>query len=366
MKVWVITLISTFILCYMASSFPRQIYKDGYFIERPSRIFAFFACAVLVFVSGFRAGIGDTASYKQSFTELPTSFSSYLSTMKLKGDWGFDFVSMLIKVYIKNDPQVMIFFWSFVIVVCAFIALYRYSCWFELSVFLFITTGVYLTYMNGIRQSAASAVLFLAFPLIYKRKWYLYFPLILLVGQLHKSAYIFFLLYFVVNRKAWGKATAIILAIGVLLFISYPVTGSMLAKALQESQYAQYGSALTSTGSGANMIRPMVMFVPVFLSFVGRRVLIKQEKFFNILVNFSVINMIFMLLATKFWIYARLNMYFSPYMILLLCACLRYIFTESSKKIIYILCLVCYGLYYWYEMYISLGYNASYVHFIKF
>ena len=83
------------------------------------------------------------------------------------------------------------------------------------------------------------------------------------------------------------------------------------------------------------------------------------------MVNFSVINVIAILLATRYWIYARFNMYFSLYMILLLIWCIKYLFDERNEKIIYLMCMGFYALYYYYEMHISLGYGAGYHHFIK-
>ena len=90
-----------------------------------------------------------------------------------------------------------------------------------------------------------------------------------------------------------------------------------------------------------------------------------KEKYYNIMVNFSVINVIAILLATRYWIYARFNMYFSLYMILLLIWCIKYLFDERNEKIIYLMCMGFYALYYYYEMHISLGYGAGYHHFIK-
>ena len=81
--------------------------------------------------------------------------------------------------------------------------------------------------------------------------------------------------------------------------------------------------------------------------------------------NFSVLNLIFILLATKFWIYARFNMYFIVYMILLLEWCIEHMFDERNRKIIYICCILLYCIYFYYEMHISIGYGDGYHHFIR-
>lgn len=147
--------------------------------------------------------------------------------------------------------------------------------------------------------------------------------------------------------------------------MTYPVTGPLLARALGETQYGNYKEVLISAGAGANMVRVFVMAVPVVLSYLGKDFLRGKEKYYNIMVNFSVINVIAILLATRYWIYARFNMYFSLYMILLLIWCIKYLFDERNEKIIYLMCMGFYALYYYYEMHISLGYGAGYHHFIK-
>ena len=114
------------------------------------------------------------------------------------------------------------------------------------------------------------------------------------------------------------------------------------------------------------MIRVIVMAVPVVLSYLGRDFLKGRERYYNIIVNFSVINLIFILLATKFWIYARFNMYFSLYMIILLTWIVCYMFYGRNRKIIYLICMGLYLVYYYYEMHISLGFGANYHHFITF
>lgn len=365
MTVWWITLATSFLLCMIARSTGMMIYQDGQYREKYNKFFSFIAASVLIFVAGVRADIGDTTTYKYSFKNLPHSFGAYLSTLKLKGDWGFDFLSMIIKTKIKDSPEVFIFIVSLITVGCIFIAFYKYTELLELSIFLFITTGCYLVSMNGVRQYLASSILFLAFPLIYKRKWQIYFPLVLICSTFHKSALLFIPLYFVVDSPAWGNTTKWILFVGVFLFISYPITGPILANILGETQYGNYKNALMSTGAGANMIRVIVMAVPVVFSYIGRDFVKGKEKYYNIVVNFSVINLIAILLATKFWIYARFNMYFSLYMIILLTWIVRYMFSGKNRKIMYLICIILYLLYYYYEMHISLGYGPGYQHFIQ-
>lgn len=365
MTVWWITLFSTYFLCLFARMSGKYKYVKGERVFRANVIFAGMACAVLIFVSGFRANVGDTATYRNLFKKVPANFISFVKHPTIKDDSGFYAIVAFIKQFISNDSQMVLLCLAIIIVGLIFLTYYKNTDMIEMAVFLFITSGCYLVTMNGLRQYLASAILFFCFPMIHKRQWQFYLPIVLLCSRIHQSALIFLILYFIVDNPAWGNTTKWIVFIGVFLFVTYPITGPMLANILGETQYGNYKEALISNGAGANMLRVLVMSVPVVLSYLGKDYLRGKEKYYNIIVNFSVINLIAILLATKFWIYARFNMYFSVYMVLLLIWCIRYLFDEKNEKLVYLMCMGCYTIYYFYEMHMSLGYGAEYHHFIQ-
>lgn len=166
-------------------------------------------------------------------------------------------------------------------------------------------------------------------------------------------------LYFLLDKEAWGKTTKIFLLIGVGLYLTYPVTGPILADFLNETQYSHYSEALVSTGDGANIIRVAVAAVPVVLSFKCRKTILLKEKYGNIVINGTILYFIFTLLANKFWIYARMNIFFSLFTIILLCYVIRYAFTKESTKIVYVSAIILYFGYYYYSMVISMSINYT-------
>lgn len=365
MTIWWITLFSTYFLCLFARMNGKYRYVKGERVFRANALFAGMACAILIFVSGFREGVGDTYTYRNLFEKVPANFISFVKHPTIKEDSGFYAGVAFIKQFISNDSQMILLCLAIITIGLIFFTYYKHTDMIEMAVFMFITSGCYLVTMNGLRQYLASAILFFCFPMIQKKQWQYYLPIVLICSRIHQSALIFLILYFVVDQPAWGNTTKWILFIGIFLFVTYPVTGPMLADLLGETQYGNYKDALTSNGSGANMMRVVVMAVPVVMSYLGKDFLRGKEKYYNIMVNFSVINLIAILLATKFWIYARFNMYFSVYMIILLIWCIRYLFNEQNEKIVYLMCMGCYTLYYYFEMHISLGYGPLYHHFIK-
>lgn len=77
------------------------------------------------------------------------------------------------------------------------------------------------------------------------------------------------------------------------------------------------------------------------------------------MINTTLLNFLFTLLANKYWIYARMNIYFSLFSIVLLCYVLKYAFTSNSTKLVYYFSILLYFLFYYYEMVISLGMKYS-------
>lgn len=366
MTVWWSTLIITFLLCFAAqNTAKRKKTINGEIKYLPNLFLSICACGVLVFVSALREGVGDTGTYRGLFDSAPDNIKEFFQIIPLEDEWGFQLYYTLIKEFISDKSQWFIIISAIITLIGIFIVFYKYSDHIDLAVFYFITIGCYLVTMNGIRQYMVSAVLFLAFPWIVKKKWYLYIPLVLVLSTWHTSALIFLILYFIGNKEAWGNWTKAIIVFGVGLFITYPVTGPMIANLLGETQYGHYGSALTSEGGGANVIRIFVYAVPVILSYMGKKNKRMTEKFgYNLMINMSVLNLMFMLLANKFWIYARFNMYFNSYAIVLLCWDVKYLFKGNNKKLVYIASIVLFAIYYWYDMAISLRYGADYVHFM--
>lgn len=361
MKVYWCTIIIMYILCYLAreSGSARWDQRSHSWSYRPNGTIAFLAGAILICVAGLRKGFADTVSYMAGFNNITGTWSENVNELLANDskDAGFYFFTRFFHFFISDNAQVYIFVLSLITLGLIFYVLYKYSDLFEMAIFLFITSGCFVVTMNGVRQYLASAIMFFAFPLIEKRKWYIYIPLVLIVSTIHTTALIFIPLYFIVGEKAWGRITWLILGVGAFLYVSYPVTGPMLASVLNESQYSEYSGVIASTGAGANIIRVAVMAVPVVLSYWGRRLPLRKKKYYNTMLNMSVVNLVMILLATRYWIYARFNVYFMVYMIILLCWLIKDMFDESTTKLVQLGCIVCYLIYFYYETVISYGWT---------
>lgn len=260
MTVFWMTLVSTFGLAKLSDYYAYRRNKT----YKPNKFFYIVAVLILIFVAGLREGIGDTWNYRNIFESAVPSVSFYLKQFNTLSEYGFWVTLAFIKQYISTDSQVFIFIYASITIGLISYTLYKNCDPAELGLYFFITMGGYLVVMNGMRQYLASAIIFSAFPLIKQKKWYLYFPIVYVASTIHSSAIIMIPLYFLLDKKAWGSTTILFLVVGVGLYVTYNVTGPMIADLLQETSYGHYGESLISNEGGANFIRAVVAFVPFF------------------------------------------------------------------------------------------------------
>ncbi len=221
---------------------------------------------------------------------------------------------------------------------------------------MFITSGYFLTTMNGIRQAMVAAILFVAKPLIVKNKKWLYFLLILLLFNIHESALVMIPVYFIVREKPWSKKILLMIAVLGFGFILYDVLEPMIFKLLGETNYGHYSEF---DEGGSSFIRAFIAALPVVGAYFLKDKLEEWPES-GIFVNMSLLNCIILCFSMYNWIFARLNYYFLPYTFVLL----PYLIIKwphiKERRILYYGFIICYFIYMYYEHVIQglgLGYR---------
>lgn len=352
MTVFYSTLVSTFVI----SLFARKV-------EERYKLFGII-CAIIVvwlfiLVAGLRSNIGDTYFYKHSYELL---YKVSFSDLKLKD--GFD-IFQLILYQISYDPQFMIFITSLVTQGVIVNTLYKYRSYFELEVFMYITCGLFLVSMNGIRQAFVGALLFSSVKLIIKDKFIKYCIIVAILATMHSTCLIMIPLYFVVRKEAWSKSTVIIILVTALAFIFFnelmPAFFDLLGK---ESTYSVYEESMGKEGAGSSIMRVIVNAVPVVLAYFYKEEIKKKWPESNIFVNMSIVNLIFITFALYNWIFARFQIYFQLYNIVLLPYIIKNCIEKREERdLVYYLFLICYLFFFYYEQVIGgtgLGYVSNY------
>jgi transmembrane protein EpsG len=321
---------------------------------RPNKLLVATAAASFVLVAGLRNNIGDTPFYMYNYYLLNPTFEGF----RLEGDFGFSVLSIALKK-LTPDPQALVFVTAFVTNVLIVAGLYRYSRLIELSLFLYITTGMFTVSMNGIRQYLAASILFAGTHWLIKGDWRRYFPIVLLAATFHNTAVIMLGVYFLVRKRAWTKATMLLLALGVLVAVGFDQFFGVLLMLIEGSHYTVYGQF---DEGGANIIRVAVTGAPLLVAFLGRHKLRRIWPESDIFVNMTMLGFLFMVISTNNWIFARFNIYFGLYS-LVLCAWIVPLFAERFRKLAYYGLLVFHLAYFYYEHVVALGlhYRSHYL-----
>ncbi|SFL11029.1 EpsG family protein [Paenibacillus sp. 1_12] len=351
------------VMVYIFSFFSRYLARpamigsgNGFVSIQPNKFMTFIVMITFVMIAGLRKNIGDTFFYMHSYVVDPYSWQFVMSSK----DIGFGLFQMVLKQF-SNDPQLLVFTTALITNVLIVGVLYKYSRLFELSLYVYITSGFYIVSMNGIRQFLAGAILFAATKYIFDGNWKKYFLVVLLASTIHQSALILIPIYFIVRRRAWTSATFVLLSFAILLVIGYNQISDMMFSALEDTQYGNYKDFKEG---GANLIRVAVEGVPILFAYMGRDKLREIFPKSDYVVNMSILSLVFMVIATQNWIFARFTIYFGLYNLILISWIVK-LFVKRHQIIIYYAIIICYFIYFFYEQVITLNivYRSDYFNF---
>ncbi|UXH42767.1 EpsG family protein [Rossellomorea vietnamensis] len=356
MTVLWLNLLLVFIFAFFARY--SAVFANGvYFNIKPNKLLVMLTLLTLVLVSGLRINMADTYFYMHSYVITQFSWEGVFG----QRDFGFYILQLLLKKYVSTDPQILIFITALLTNFFIVLVLYRYSRMLELSLYVYITGGLYLTSMNGMRQFLAAAIIFIATKYIFDGNWLKYISLVILASTFHQSALVLIPIYFLVRRKAWTKTTLVLLLISVLIVVGYNQFSELLFKAIDNTQYGGYDNF---TEGGANILRVIVHSIPVIIAYIGRERLSELYPKGDYIVNLALLGSIFLIISTQNWIFARFNIYFGLYQVILISWVIK-LFGKKDQRIIYLGVIVFYLIYFYYECVISFGtvYQSDYINF---
>jgi transmembrane protein EpsG len=325
------------------------IIKDTLF-NKPNKVLSAGALLSLIVVSGLRNNIGDTYFYMHSY-EITQYTWEFIITQK---DIGYGVFQLILKRYISEDPQVLILASALITNSLIFIILYKYSRMIELSLYVYITGGLFLVSMNGMRQLFAAAIIFTATKYLFDGNWVKYFIIVIFASFFHQSAIILLPIYFLVRSKAWSKSTVILIVSSLIIVIGFEQFTSVLFSALEETQYGEYKNFAEG---GANILRVAVQAIPIVIAYLGKDKLREIFPNSDVIVNMALLGFVFMLISTQNWIFARFSIYFGLYQLILISWIVK-LFKKNDQNVVYLGIIGCYFLYFYYEHLISL--NISY------
>lgn len=334
-----------YITSFFSRYFSRPVLGKAPFVK-PNLLFAFLSMACLIIISGLRDDIGDTFFYMHSYKLM----SGNLSHVKFDGSYLFNLYQALLHQF-SSDPQLLIFVTALITNALIVFTLVKYSRMIELSLFIYIAAGMFMVSMNGIRQFMAAAIIFAATKYILNGKFIKFLIVVILASFIHSTSLIFIPTYFIVRREAWTKMTLVLLVIGIVGASAFNQFSNVLFTALSSTKYDQYSNV---AAHGASIIRPIIAAVPIIIAYLGRDKLRALWPKSDYIVNLALLDVVFEILATKNWLFNRLDIYFGLYQLILISWIVQ-LFVKKQQKFVYLLMLGCYVFFFYYEEVVKQG-----------
>lgn len=327
---------------------------NKYYVKKEKVFFFLMTLGMAVFV-GLRTWGNDTVTYKGIYEQLDTGFYAIAGI-----DWsnisrapGLTFICILLKTMGATSQDYLMFFALFTIFTYLwFIRKYTSDIW--LSVYFFVTMGVYTFTMAAIKQTTAVAILVIATDRAINKKWVQFLLFVIIAELFHPYAFVYLVVPFLFF-KPWSSKTYFLLVgtVAVAFSLSSLLSGVLVMTDSFGFNYIEE----TFTGAGVNIFRVLVVWSPIVLSILVREDLKKiTDRATQLVINASMINAMIMFIAlfgTANY-FARLANYFLIFQTLALPYLFRY-FDAHSKIILKSACIVLYFAYYYYEVGVAHG-----------
>lgn len=308
---------------------------------------------ILVVFAGLRTRYNDTATYIAAYNTLQTEEIDYFS-LKLGENPGFVLVECAMhKFNLSAQSFIMIF--SVVTISLFLWFIYKYSDNLTVSIFIFITGGLYLFSFAAIKQCCAIAISLIAIDRAINRRWKGFIFWLLTAAMFHTYALLFVFVPFLFF-KAWSKKTYILIAVGTTFGVTFQrLLGSILnITSLLGESYNQENFS----GQGVNIFRLLVAWAPVILAFFARRSMMEDDDeqcdfFFNLTLVCS-LWMLVALFGTAFYL-TRVAYYFWIFQAIFIPKVLKY-YQGGARSMIVGIMIIGYLLFFYY----SCGINRSF------
>lgn len=332
---------------------PGLTYEDSY-EYRTGLLFAILVFLPMFFISGFREfWYADTWAYVGLFESWPKTIGQIEigGTSKYP---GFIYFSVFIKQFISVDPRVWLVIIAGISVFCIANTFKRYTSEVVLCAFLFFcSTECQGWLMNGMRQFLAVSILFAFVPLVLSKrpsKITLFIGIGLLMYTFHISSLIALPVYFFALGKPFNKKTMIVLVLSFVAIIFLDSFLNIFSEVVSTTSYSSSVNDITSESNiGTNVFRVLVYSVPGILAIIFRKKIPDDSPdIIKFSVNMSLVTIAFYAISmfTSGIFFGRMPIYFSLFNYILLPWEINHFFPKDKRKIVYIIAIVLYILYY--------------------
>ena len=323
----------------------RDLRTDNY--VHKDRMIWFVLAVVMIFFAGLRIHYNDTDTYVYAYNAISTDWGHLLDVSWNLGDNpGFNVLNNLL-VLLGFSSQSFLMFYSIVTVGIYLWFIRKYTNNLCLSVFLLFMLGSYTFTMAAIKQCVAVALCLVGVDRAINKKW-LHFVLWVLLGALfHPYAFMYLIVPFLFFHPWSGKTYVLLFAfIATGIFLQSVMDTVISVTTMLGEEY----NATTFSGEGVNPFRLAVVSVPIFLSFMTKRVIWREDnRAQNLILNLTMLNgaIMFVALFGTANYFARLANYFLIFQTISI-PWLFSQFEKKSKQLITVVAAICYFAFFYY------------------
>ncbi len=351
---WVLT---AGLLCLFLDLSKPETDLEGRTVRRWHWLPAILLWVPLVLLAVYRPlQFGDTGTYYGFFNVAPSSLSSFSSFIaSQEKDPGYAVLEIVFKSLISKDYHLFFLFIAVIQAVCLYITFRKCSTDYWFSIFLFVASADYYSWMhNGTRQFIAVALIFAMLPVLIKWRygWIAMILMILVASQLHLSALLCIPVVLMAMGKAWNWKTVVFLLAIILVIFFIDRFTNLLGSVMEDTQYTDEVEQL-STSTGTNILRVIFYSVPTVASFFFRKkIAAANNKTINICVNLSIASMGFYIISyfTSGLLIGRLPIYFSLANYILIPWMIDEFFEKRSARLIKIVFIIMYSIFFYYQV----------------
>ena len=349
--------VAGFILIY---AFPKKQERLlGMTVSRWDYLPAIILVLPLAMWAGFRGNVADTTLYRKIFLEESRGLMDIPAVLLGDGkDTGFTALIIILKTFIGNNDTLYFTIIAVFQMACMCYVFRKYSSDYWISIFLFVASTDYTSWMfNGMRQFIAACLIFSCFDLMVKKKYVKLIVVILLASLIHGSALLMIPIVFIVQGKPWNFKTILLMLATVIIVLFIDRFTPILQDVLADTQYGDVmGNEFWAVDDGTNIIRVLVYSVPAIISLVGRKYLDQANNTaINICVNCSIVTAaLYAVSAVTSGIYiGRLPIYTTLMGYMSLPWLIKHMFDRDSARLVKVAMIVLYVAFYCYQMFFT-------------
>lgn len=340
---------------------------EGRYEARANLFMALATFSVIIFFAGMRSYVADTTAYIKMFNDYPLFSEAHDVIFDSSArEPGFRLFSILIKTYISDNYSVWLWIIAVISGICVMVPLYKYSCNFGVSAFLFMASCQFTWMFNGMRQFIVASIIFACTGLILRNKTILYIFIVCILSTIHTSALILIPMYFIAKGEPWNKRTILFIGAIILAMVFADKFTNLLTDVVETTDYATSVNEFKDTDDGTSVIRILVESVPIIIAFIYRdKIKDKLTPIIKLSINMSLIASglyVISKIARSGILLGRLPIYFSMYNLILLPWLIKTIFEGKEKNLIYYTMIVCYLGFFYFQMCVAwggMGYSSN-------